>query len=534
MMAEGLRDREGEVIETACEVMSRTGRCLCRLGYGSEVLVGLLGVVHSGESQQGKLMGIHLLCELAPAFGPELTRRFIVNELLSIADDLSTAYKEEIALHYRWLWDQVDIHSFKVKLMPMFARLVGYSDGLVRQATIDAFAPGLEAAQKLGILAEVTEEFTRWYHSLLQDKSRSVQHYSYLSLPLVLCALHSPSPLLMSIFLESFSKTSAKDYIQTCANCLPTLIELYGRKEWTSLRLVYMKTLTKAEGDGTKIFAEKIWKVAEALGPEITDRDLVPVFNELHKTKSLRMLLISNLSRWIKALPEDERESLISYLQALAISKDWRERALLGRELGNILPIFPSFYWEPLLRLSLSLSMDRCDQTSAQSCFGLSAVLTYLLSSSSDAAATGMDLVKAWAGGRTWSIRRRFLRVVKGLDLRKPGMEELKEEVKRLGKDSVANVRVLVAEIAAQYEDLAEIRNEFRKEKDVDVSRTIALLYDEKVNRSQVLLPATVHTPAAVRESESRLEFLVENRSESAALLSMEAALDEFGFPVTD
>jgi len=532
MMTEGLKDREGEVAETACEMLGRAGQRLCEQGYRSEVLVGLLGVVHGGESQQGKLMGIHLLCELAPSFGKELTRRFIVNELLSIADDLGTADKREIAEHFHSLWSQVDAGAFQAKLMPMFGKLVGYSDGLVRQATVSGFAEGLKAAEEQGILSGVSADFTRWFHLLLEDKSRSVQQAACLALPVVLYRLHSPSPL-MPVFLETFSKTSSKEYIQICAECLPGLIALYGRGEWPSLRLVYTKTLAKAEGEGLRMFAEGIWKVAEALGPDITDRDLVPVFNELHKTKALRMVLINHLDRWIKALPEDERESLISYLQALAASKDWRERALLGRELGQLLPIFSSVFWEALLRLCLTLAMDRCDQTSAQSCLGLSEVLSFLLASGPEAAATGMDLVKAWASGRTWTVRKRFLRVMKGLDLRRPELADLKEEVKRLAFDPVANIRVLVAEIAVAYTDFAAIRNEYRRETDIDVSRTIALAYDEKAS-GQVLLPATVHSRAMERTGESRLELLVEGRSESAELLPSEVSLDEFGFPESD
>lgn len=534
MMTEALKEKEGEVAETACEMLGQAGHRLCEQGYHSEVLVGLLGVVHGGESQQGKLMGIHLLCELAPSFGKELTRRFIVNELLSIADDLGTADKREIADHFHSLWSQVDPTTFQTKLMPMFGKLVGYSDGLVRQATVSGFAEGLKAAEERGILAGVSSEFTGWFYALLGDKSRSVQQAACSVLPVVLCRLHSPSPLLMPIFLETFSKTSSKEYVQICAECLPGLIALYGRGEWTSLRLVYMKTLGKAEGEGLRMFAEGIWKVAEALGPDITDRDLVPVFNELHKTKTLRMVLINNLSKWIKALPEDERESLISYLQALAASKDWRERALLGRELGQLLPIFSSVFWEALLRLSLTLAMDRCDQTSAQSCLGLSEVLSFLLASEPEAAATGMDLIKAWANGRTWVVRKRFLRVVKGLDLRKPELADLREEVKRIAFDPVANIRVIVAEIAATYTDFSAVRNEYRREADIDVSRTIALAYDEKVDRSKVLLPATVHCHAAERLGESRLELLVESRTEDAQLLSSEVSLDEFGFPETD
>lgn len=534
MLTDALKEKEGEVAETACEMLSKAGKRLCEQGYRSEVMVGLLGVIHGGESQQGKLMGIQLLCKLAPPFGEQLTRRFIVNELLSIADDLGTADKKEIAEHFHCLWGEVDSLTFKTKLMPMFGKLVGYSDGLVRQATVSGFAAGLIAAEKAGLLAEVSAAFTEWFHSLLQDKSRSVQQSAHLTLPVVLCHLHSPSPLLMSVFLETFSKTSSKEYIQTCAECLPGLIELYGRGEWASLRLVYMKTLGKAEGEALGVFAASMWKVAEALGPDITDRDLVPVFNELHKTKSLRMILISNLDKWIKALPEDERESLISYLQALGVSKDWRERALLGRNLGRLLPIFSSVFWENLLRLSLTLAMDRCDQASAQSCLGLAEVLAYLLASGPEAAATGMDLIKTWASARTWAVRKRFLRVVKGLDLRKPELADLREEVKSLSLDPVTNVRVLVAEIAVAYTYFSDVRNAYRREKDTDISRTIAQEYDEKADLSKVLLPVTVQSHVAERAGESRLELLVDIRSESAALLSSEVSLDEFGFPETD
>ena len=534
-----LTSKDGDVAEAACLSFQPAALTLCSLSFQSEVMVTLLQVVHVGASQQGKLLCIQLLCALAPAFGPELTRRFVVNELLSIVDDMGTADKKVIAENFQYVWSNVDAAGFKNKLMDMFHRLVTYSDGLVRVATISGFAPGLDAACKLGVLDTVEAQFSQWYLWLLQDGSRLVQLHANSTLPYVLCALRAPAPALIPFFLESFSKNSSKEYVSTCAHCLPTLIAIYGAEGWSHLRLVYTKMLSKADPAAAYLFCSRIHEVAKAVGPENTDRDLVPVFNDFHKNKMLRLALINHLGEWIAALPGDERDSLFSYLKALGVSKDWRERAVLGQELGHILPAFSKSIDDSLLHLSISLAMDRYDRVSVCGCTGTAQILTQLFAYNRDTAETGLELIKMWANSRSWSARKRFLRVAAQLDCRRDGeFAGIREAVVRLAKDPVANVRVMVAEIVAkstEYDpEFAAVRDEYRTERDVDISRTVATTYDNRTLPDTAVLPPTLFKPTPPRTRESRLQLLTDPFADTAQALTRELSLDESGFPLID
>lgn len=129
-------------------------------------------------------------------------------------------------------------------------------------------------------------------------------------------------------FLNTTEKTGSKDVCFYAAFNFPAFIYVYKREDWPRFRKVYQKLTSVNEIQTKKTLACSIHEIARLLGPEITDSELIEIFDKFLNNSDVRISAIKNLHIFLAEVPAQKREKYIQHiLQTFNdAGNDWRTK----------------------------------------------------------------------------------------------------------------------------------------------------------------------------------------------------------------
>jgi len=86
---------------------------------------------------------------------------------------------------------------------------------------------------------------------------------------------------------------------------------VYKREDWPRFRKVYQKLTSVNEIQTKKTLACSIHEIARLLGPEITDSELIEIFDKFMNNADVRISAIKNMHIFLAEVPAHKREKYI-------------------------------------------------------------------------------------------------------------------------------------------------------------------------------------------------------------------------------
>lgn len=159
-----------------------------------------------------------------------------------------------------------------------------------------------------------------------------------------------------------------------CAYSLPAVALTLGRKFWPCLKETFDALSSDLKGfimmwKVRRTVASSMHQLAVILGPEITSRDLLPVFSRfINDLDEVRIGILQHIAEFLKVLHPEERKVFLPSLSEFLVSnsdsesneKNWRFRLILAEQLVSVADLYePEDVIGHLMPLSLTLIQDK-------------------------------------------------------------------------------------------------------------------------------------------------------------------------------
>ncbi|CAH10795.1 Serine/threonine-protein phosphatase 4 regulatory subunit 1 [Caenorhabditis elegans] len=137
-----------------------------------------------------------------------------------------------------------------------------------------------------------------------------------------------------------------------CAHNFPAVCYTLGRAAWPRLKLVFRKLAMDEQARVRQSISHSIHEIANMLGQEITDEDLLPVFYDLRNDQNpdVRNGILIHLYDFVKFLSPEKRDEMILSLPQFfpigaqpgnqAQNGDWRSRFELISQLSKLCSLY--------------------------------------------------------------------------------------------------------------------------------------------------------------------------------------------------
>ncbi|XP_078689583.1 serine/threonine-protein phosphatase 4 regulatory subunit 1-like isoform X7 [Branchiostoma floridae x Branchiostoma belcheri] len=277
-----------------------------------------------------------------------------------------------------------------------------------------------------------------------------------------------PQPLLdhyLSMTDPSRAQTVDQEIARHCAYSLPSVAFTLGRDNWHCLRDTYETLANDMQVSTWKVrrtLAFSIHELAIILGAQLTDQDLIPVFDGFLKDlDEVRIGVLKHLADFLRRLlPERRREYLARLIEFLNTDnhRNWRFRYELAEQMMQLGDLFPaSELAEHVCPVALSLAGDKVSDVRLIA-YKLVAVLTKQLQEDHDDALVFhflTDLITNYAQSRRWQRRQTFAFLCAVLledESIRPSLfaHHLLPSLLTLTSDPVPNVRIVLGKTLSQ------------------------------------------------------------------------------------
>ncbi|XP_035712717.1 serine/threonine-protein phosphatase 4 regulatory subunit 1 isoform X2 [Folsomia candida] len=170
------------------------------------------------------------------------------------------------------------------------------------------------------------------------------------------------------ILLENFTALcqQSKDHQNTdseilsfCVYNFPAVVLTLGPQNWSLLRDCYEALACNVQWKIRYTLASSLHEIAGILGPELSERDLVPFYNATTKDlDEVRIGILRNLASFIKGLGGEAQRKCLETLDRFAVTennRNWRFRLELADQIKNLSEIYEA---EEIFKVLCPLTMD--------------------------------------------------------------------------------------------------------------------------------------------------------------------------------
>lgn len=353
--------------ETASEVRQGAADALCTLAShlrpgerGDTVLGMLISLTQSNDDEDARTTAVQLLNGLAEALGPERCQQFVGVTLVALCEDPSFRVRKATAANFQEVARMVGDEYTLRRLLPAFGSLVRDSHWGVRKAAAESLVPFAMA-----ISVEHREEsFVPLVHSLLKDTTRWVLTSAVQQLGYFIAALEAPERVpeeLLMRYVEIIEQTQANpdaaDAGFHCASTFAAVTKTVGVTRWPLLQAAFSSLSKDSQPKTRKAMAASLHVIAETLGPDLTEKEVIPHFEAsiqdrsqevrvaaisaraLNKVTDASAVCQNNVARLLRALVKPSAQKrVLKALSATIMKADctWRARLLVASQLGPI------------------------------------------------------------------------------------------------------------------------------------------------------------------------------------------------------
>ncbi|XP_035228671.1 serine/threonine-protein phosphatase 4 regulatory subunit 1-like isoform X3 [Stegodyphus dumicola] len=284
-------------------------------------------------------------------------------------------------------------------------------------------------------------------------------------------------PDLLSRYLNmtdaTWAQTIDAEIARHCAYSLPAVALTLGRRFWPCLKEAFDALSSDLQGfimmwKVRRTVASSMHQLAVILGPDITSRDLLPVFSRfITDLDEVRVGILQHMYEFLKVLRPEERrgflpslpEFLVSSSDADSNEKNWRFRLILAEQLVLVADLFePEDVREHLVPLTLTLIRDKICEVRRAAVRVMAAVMKRMSQSPTPVLTKAVltELAEKFVQAPKWLHRQLYVYICQEFVVKNslpPDQfaEDALPQLLYLCWDRVPNVRIAIARCLAVY-----------------------------------------------------------------------------------
>lgn len=446
-----------------------------------DVLPRLLPIVKSlakdKTEEEHRVEGAMLLNHLSEIMKEELCLNFAIPYMKELSEDSSFRVQKAVASHLGKICKVVGVEVTTQQILPLFQKLSTNTIWGVRKACVESLVDLSENVTS----KEREEILVPMFERLITDSSRWVVMAAYQVLGKFIFSCYNDT--VPQTLIDHFKKmTQIKEHCSPCAYNFPAVIYTLGKEKWDNDLYQAYNTLAQDENIKVRIsLSSSLHEIAKILETELTEKYLLESFELFMKDlDDVKFGIVSNVPEFYKVLSMEKRKHYIPNFVNIQKDQNWRFRKLVAKHIGSIallyssddvaehfLPLFDSLKKDPIasVRKALTKSVPQ---------------LIKATESNPDLYKKCIKDLQELSKSTSYVNRQLFASICLHIpnytddDLFE---KEFLDDLLRLAKDPVANVRLIVSKVlfsirenTAIAEQIADALKELECDKDSDVS----------------------------------------------------------------
>ncbi|CAH1779325.1 unnamed protein product [Owenia fusiformis] len=278
-----------------------------------------------------------------------------------------------------------------------------------------------------------------------------------------------PQPLLdhyLSMTDPTRAQTVDTEIAKHCAYSFPAVAYTLGRRNWKCLKECYDILAGDMQWKVRRTLAFSMHELAVIVGPGITERDLVPIFNSFMKDlDEVRTGILKHLADFIRLLSPELRLLYLEQISSFLTTdnhRNWRFRLDLAEQLVLLCELFSSEQIsEHLVPVAMCLADDRVSEVRNMAFKVLSMMMKRLNMSGESNTDLNLakqftdDIIKKFANQNKWNKRQIYAQLCRSMLTAhavtpQQFAKDLQPALLNLGLDPTPNVRLSVAKTLSQ------------------------------------------------------------------------------------
>ena len=267
------------------EQMVQITKVLTERDREAKIVPIILDCIRDSESEERRLQAVILIDELCEVLGQEICRDQLLYEVITLQDDPALKVRREVITRLVRLSKVLGDQMVVGVILPVFRKLSQDPIWSVRKACVEVLAdisqicsPETKNSQLIMLFEKFSQDASKWV------KMATFQHFG----PFIysLDGLE-PNPKMVDYFLSMGGKDGKKvqkisqidnDTAFHCAYNFPAVLKVLGPKYWADhLQPMYAQLVTDNRWKVRRSLAFSIHECAVILGPEITEKNLLPI-----------------------------------------------------------------------------------------------------------------------------------------------------------------------------------------------------------------------------------------------------------------
>jgi serine/threonine-protein phosphatase 4 regulatory subunit 1 len=139
----------------------------------------------------------------------------------------------------------------------------------------------------------------------------------------------------------------------------------FGPDSWENLKTIYMRMVNGKEFKVRKSLASSIQEIANILGSEITEKELIPIMDKLYKEEGeIQNIMMKNTPKFLKSLKKDSRKQYLDRLKKMLNPREkWRVKKEYSKVIGHYDFVYDDeITYKQILPISLHFCLDDVKQ----------------------------------------------------------------------------------------------------------------------------------------------------------------------------
>lgn len=339
-----LAEKASEVRQGAADALVTLASHLRPGERGDQVLMTVISLSHSNDDEDARSTAVQLLNGLAETLGKDLCQQFVGVELVALCEDPAFRVRKSTASNFSEVARVVGDDYVLKRLLPAFSTLVHDGHWGVRKAAAESLV-GLAMAIKVEAREGPTVPLM---NSLLKDTSRWVRMSALQQLGYFIASLENPQSVpsgLLSQYVEIIEQTKANpdaaDISYHCAYTFAAVTRTMGRACWPTLQAPFGSLCRDTQLKTRKAMAASVHIVAQTLGPELTEQQVLTECESLLQDASdeVKLAAVRNVAGVLRVVQKTAPQKRVLKFMQGAVGKgehNWRLRHLMASQIGQI------------------------------------------------------------------------------------------------------------------------------------------------------------------------------------------------------
>lgn len=266
------------------------------------------------DSEQYRVSALKMLNELSPDMGQLICESYIVPEIKSLAIDEQSIVRVTVARNLLNVSKNVSLDYFSQQIFPLYKMLTKDDEERVRKTCADVVAD----IANVSPLDRNAQELQDVYFNFLKDpKSRIVRGTAFQNVGPFIAAFKDVCAIdqrITDFYLTTTEATNNKDVCYYASFNFPAFIYVHGRDHWDTYKKVYFKLAKVNDLQTKRTLACSIHELARILGPDITERDLLPIFEKFLEgnLNEIRVGALKNMHVFLAEVNPEKRAKFIN------------------------------------------------------------------------------------------------------------------------------------------------------------------------------------------------------------------------------